>query len=104
MGKEQTLIEYATFYGSIQIIQYSQYNNVSLTSSLWSYTVHSNNPELIHFLEEKQIKPQDDNEQDASYENVYEESIRCHNNAFADYIKDNFLDQTQTDNIESCIL
>ena len=52
IDKEPTLIEYASFFGSIQIIQYLKYNKVPLTSSLRLYAIHSNNPELIHFLEE----------------------------------------------------
>ena len=51
------MIEYAAFFGSIQIIRYLQYNNVSLANTLWLYAVHSYNAELIHFLEENKIKP-----------------------------------------------
>ena len=47
IDKEPTLIEYATFFESIQIIQYFKYSQVPFTFSLWKYAVHSNNAELI---------------------------------------------------------
>ena len=53
---EVTLIEYATFYRSIQIFQYLKYNNVELTPSLWLYGIHSNNPEILHILEENKVQ------------------------------------------------
>lgn len=58
MNKTPTLIEYAMFFGSIQIIRYLYYNKVSLTNSMWLYVIHSNNPKLIHFLEENEILPE----------------------------------------------
>ena len=122
IGKKTTLIEYAAFFGSIQIIQYLKYSKVPLTYSLWIYGVHSNNPEMIHFLEENEIKlkvyienyqqskKQPDREEstllknkpDITYERVYAESIICHHNEIADYIRDNFL--YQTNNLVSIIL
>ena len=55
--REPTLIEYAAFYGSIQIFNYLKDNDVTLEPSLWIYIIHSNNAELFYFLEEKQIRP-----------------------------------------------
>ena len=52
-----TLIEYAAFFGSIQIFQYLHLNKVPLESSLWIYAIHSNDPELIQFLEDNHISP-----------------------------------------------
>ena len=70
---------------------------------MWLYGAHSDNAELILFLEENKIKPRNekyyknynyyDDEQFVTYESIYEESIKCHHNAIADYIKDNFLNQ-----------
>lgn len=37
--KTQTLIEYAAFFGSIQIIKYLHFNNVELDPSLWIYVI-----------------------------------------------------------------
>ena len=56
MTKEKiTMIEYASFFESVQIIRYLVINKVNLNLSLWIYGIHSNNPELIHFLEENEI-------------------------------------------------
>ena len=46
MYKNSTLIEYAAFYGSLQILRYLVMNSVKLTPSLWIYAIHSANPEL----------------------------------------------------------
>ena len=56
IGKQPTLIEYATFFGSIQIIQYMLFNKVKLTSSLWLYAIHGNNPDVIHLLEDRHLR------------------------------------------------
>ena len=84
--KEPTLIEYATFFGSIQIFQYLRLNDVPLTSSLWLYAIHSNNAEMIHLLEENKISPPNN-----SYEICLEEAIKCHHNSIANYILDNLI-------------
>ena len=47
------LIEYAAFYGSIQIFNYLRLNGVVLTSTLWLYSIHGQDEEIIHILEEK---------------------------------------------------
>lgn len=52
-----TIIEYAFYFGSIQIVKYLIFEGVELTSSLWPYAIHSNNAELINMLEEKQLIP-----------------------------------------------
>ncbi|KAK8843299.1 hypothetical protein M9Y10_025154 [Tritrichomonas musculus] len=93
IGKEPKLIEYAAFFGSIQIIQYLKYNNVPLTSSLWLYAVHSNSAELIHFLEENNINKTTKQ----NIEDILIESIKCHHNDISNYIKDNFYEQNGTD-------
>ena len=62
--KQIKLIEYAAFFGSIQIFKYLKNNSkVELGLPLWIYAIHSDNPELIEILEEesknqqKRIKP-----------------------------------------------
>ena len=85
-GRNQTLIEYSAFFGSIQILRFLFQNQVELTQSLWLYAIHGNNPEIIHFLEENQIFPKD-----KSYQECLEESIKCHNNDFALYFRNNFI-------------
>ena len=86
---EPTLIEYAAFFGSIQIIQYLKYYKVPLTPSLWIYAIHSKNAELIHFLEENKVKPEQNKKaKKEPFEDVFIESIKCHHNDIALYIKD----------------
>ncbi|KAK8899094.1 hypothetical protein M9Y10_001395 [Tritrichomonas musculus] len=86
--KEPTLIEYAAFYGSIQIFQYLRLNNAKLMPSLWLYAIHGRNPELIHLLEESGVEPND-----KTYEECLKMAIKCHHNDIANYIKENLLDE-----------
>ena len=90
IDKEPTIIEYAAFYGSIQIFNFLKLNNVPLNPSLWLYAIHSNNPEMIHLLEESQIQPDD-----KTYEKCLEESIKCHHNDIANYIQNNSLNESK---------
>ena len=86
INKKPTLIEYAAFFGSIQIFQYLLLNKVEPTASLMQYAIHSKNGELIHLLEEKvKIDPNE----------CFVESIKCHHNGIATYIKDNFLESVK---------
>lgn len=91
---ELTLIKYAAFFGAIQIFKYLQMNGVKLTSSLWLYVIHSNNPELVHLLEENHIQPED-----KTYMKYYLESIKCHHNDIAIYFHNNFMQNTQQTNV-----
>ena len=85
INKSPTLIEYAAFFGSIQIIQFLRFNNIEFTPSLWLYAIHSNNAELIHLLEENKIHPEDE-----TYYECFVESIKCHHNEIANYILNNY--------------
>ena len=84
-----TLIEYAVFFGSIQIFDYLRQNGAELKSSLWLYVIHCKNPEIINFLEENQILSLKDNK--LSFEQIFKESIKCHHINVANYIQDNYL-------------
>ena len=86
IDKEPTLIEYSVFFGSIQIFRYLQMNKVQLTSSLWIYAIHGQNPELIHLLEENNVKPNGN-----SYNECFIESIKCNHTDIATYIQNNYL-------------
>ena len=86
LSKSPTLIEYAAFFGSIQIFQYLNKNGVELNSSLWNYAIHGKNPEIIMILENEQIEPID-----SSYLSCLNEAIKCHHNDIVEYIKLNFL-------------
>ena len=82
-----SLIEYAAFYGSIQIFQYFKYNCTDLFSNLWISSIHGANPEIIHILEEYNFQ------QKNSYQEYYNEAIKCHHNNIAVYIKENLMDE-----------
>ena len=92
--KTSTLIEYASFYGSIQIFQYLRLNGAKLTPSLGIYAIHGKNPELIHLLEENQTFP-------SSKTECLNESIKCHHNEITDYILKKYYN---TDEYESTSL
>ena len=86
LNNQTTLIEYAAFFGSIQIFEYLMKNKIELTPSLWIYAIHSNKFEIIHILEENNIKPIN-----GSYKKCIEESLKCHNGDISLYIMSNFL-------------
>ena len=90
---EPTLIEYAFFFGSIQIFQYLKTNNVDLSTSLWLYAIHSKNAEMIYFLETNSIQPPEN-----TYETCIIEAIKCHHYDIAIYIKDNLLNDQNCSN------
>ena len=61
----------------------------TLPNTLWFYEVHSNNSEVIQFLEDNQIERSKEN----SFVNLFIESIKCYHNEIADYIKENYLNE-----------
>ena len=99
------LIEYAAFFGSIQIFNYLRLNEVELTPSLWRYAIHGQNPEIIHLLEENNIKPINNNENEY-YKELLKESIKCHHIGISNYIQDNYLQNNKEDSdfaLEVCL-
>ncbi|KAK8871286.1 hypothetical protein M9Y10_007004 [Tritrichomonas musculus] len=71
--KKVSLIEYAAFFGSIEIIKYMKINgDVELTPSMWLYAIHSQNAELIKYLEDNHISPPKND-----YLPILKESIKC---------------------------
>lgn len=86
IGKELTLIEYAAFFGSINIFQYLQLQEVDLKETLWLFVIHSNSPEMIHLLENNHVEPSD-----TTFCECYKEAIKCHHNAIASYIKESLM-------------
>lgn len=93
LKNEPTLIEYAAFYGSMQIFKYLQLNGVDLTPSLWTYAIYGKNYEMIHLLEDNHIKPL------KSYSTLCITAIKCHHNELAKYFLDNFIDQGELQKI-----
>ena len=89
MNKNITLIEYAVFFGSIQIINFLLNNYIELTQSIWIYAVHGKNAEFIHQLEYYA------DFKDKSNRQCLIESIKCHHNEFANYFKNNCLSMNE---------
>ena len=80
-NKTIKLIEYAAFHGANEIIRYMKMNGVELTPNIWKYAIHSENEELIKYLEDNQVLPPGKN-----YETILKESIKCHHNDLSNYI------------------
>ena len=91
------MIEYAVFYGSIQIFQYLLTNGIKLNPSLWNYAVHGCNEEIIHILEENKIEPLY-----KKYEDVLIKSIEFHHNDTVNYIINNYFENK--DDISNILL
>ena len=106
---EVTLIQYAAFFGSIQVFQYLKMNEVELTPSLWLYAIHSNSPEMIHILEENNVPITElfeyvshpifarVDKKNASkgkilnaLKELMNEAIKCHHNDIFNYLQNNF--------------
>ncbi|KAK8841639.1 hypothetical protein M9Y10_026579 [Tritrichomonas musculus] len=81
-----SLIEYAAFFGSLQIFKHLRFGRVKLTESLWSLAIHGQNAELIHLLEDDHVDLKD-----KTYKYYFYESLKCHHNNIADYFLDNFM-------------
>ena len=98
------LIDYAAFYGSIQIFNYLRLNGVELKSSLWMYAVHGQSAEIIHILEENHVgQPEQLNtffKINQFYVKLFNESIKCHHNDVANYILRNFLQDNKNDSYD----
>lgn len=86
-NQETSLIEYSAFFGSFKIMNYLAHHNVELKPSLWIYAAHSNNPQILHFLEEKKVRPNKD---------AFLESIKCYNDNFANYLQNQFKLETKS--------
>ena len=84
---EPSLIEYAAFFGSIQVFNYLKINGIEINQSSLAYSIHSDNDELINIAIESQDKLSKE-----SSEIILKESIKCHHNNIAYYIIDNNID------------
>lgn len=97
INRKPSLIEYALFFGSIQIFQFLIQNGIELKPSSWLYAIHGVNPQIIYLLERRGISPTDN-----SYKECFLESIKCHHNNLAIYFKENKMteeiDQKEDDN------
>ena len=82
-----TFIEYASFFGAIQIFQYLRLNSIELTESAWIYSIHSNNPELFSLFRENINLPYNE----AFFSRLLKEAVKCHHNDIANYIIENYV-------------
>ena len=98
LKNKTSLIEYSAFFGSLQILKYFHLNGIELTQSLWIYAVHGDNPELIQYLIDNKITPKDE-----SYQEVINESIKCHHNEIVDYIYNNILNSNYQSNYNNIV-
>ena len=89
-----SLIEYAAFYGSVQIFKYLYKNGIRLTKPLWEYAVHGENAEIIHILEENGFKPD---------ERSLKESIKCHHLDITNYILNNYQINDSFNKLTQCL-
>ena len=69
--KNITFTEYASFYGSIKILNYLKKGNFS--SSIWISSIHNQNIELLKKLQENKVLMSDE-----IYKSCLIESIKCH--------------------------
>ena len=91
--KKVSLIEYAAFFESNEIINFMKNDEVKLTPSIWLYAVHSKNSELIQELEDNHVLPPCIN-----YESVLKESIKCHHRDVTEYIIYNLINEENLKN------
>ena len=79
--QDSTLIEYAAFYGSIQVFQYLKQNGAEMKPLIWLYSIHGQNAEIIHKLEEDHVSQ--------NYKKCLKEALKCHHNDVARYFQIN---------------
>ena len=87
-----SLIEYAAFFGSIQIFNHLRLGGVEMKSSLWSLAIHGKSAEIIHLLEDNNIDSEFE-----SHEKYFYESVKCHHNDIANH----FLKKSPQDDFEN---
>ena len=91
---EIKLIEYASFYGSNDVIKYLQMKGVKFTSFMWIYAIHSKNAELIQYLENNHVSQPDD---------IIEIPVMCHHNEILNYIIDNLIKEEDLQDDIECV-
>ena len=91
-----SLIEYAAFFGSIEIFNYLHLNGVELRRSLWEFAIYGQNSEIIHILEDNHIEP----EYYCWYQDLFIQSIKCHHNDITNYILNFYLQNNEEEEEE----
>ena len=88
------LIEYAAFFGSIQIFKYLLLNEAEVTSRLPEFAVAGGNYEIIHILEDMEL----------SFQKTMYYAIRFHRNEIAQYLNENHSIKLATYMLQTCVL
>lgn len=83
LSHKATLIEYAAFFGSINIFNYLLENNALKSPEAWLYAIHGKNMDIIKSLERCFVIPKE------FHKSCLLESIRCHHNDIAELILHN---------------
>lgn len=91
-----TIIEYSSFYGSIQIFTYLHQNHIELTPSLWLYSIHGNSSEVVNFLELN--SPLEEN----LYADAFIESMKCHHSDMKNYIENLYINEHLSERMKGC--
>lgn len=94
-----SLIEYAAFYGSIEIFKYLLEKGQKVNTDIWIPAIHGNNLDLIKILENNDIKPNK-----ALSKKLLKESIKCHHDEITNYILNNYLPNNETRNLNEWAL
>lgn len=82
MKKSPSLIEYACFFGSVQIFRYLRANEAEINKSIWPYAIHGCHEEII-----KTLLSQDDLVDNDVYVQCVLESIKCHYSSVTMYFQ-----------------
>ena len=96
MKRDVTFLQYAAFFGSIQIFKYLAFNGADLTGSVRIYAVHGKNTELIHYIENVLNSSEEENKEylKRSFLPCLFEAIKCHHDNIAIYFKENFVEES----------
>lgn len=89
LQNESSLIEYSSFFGSIQIFKYLLLNNIEINSNLFTFGFCGRNPEIIHLIE---------NSNKFQYNHFLAQlkmSIKCHHNEITEYILNNHIKENE---------
>ena len=96
LENKPTILYYASFFGSIKILEYliSNIEDFYGDNPIYECLIHHNNPKIISLLDEKYSFGYFDS---VFFLFLYFESIKCHNNELGDFISKKFFDEDEED-------
>ncbi|OHS95391.1 hypothetical protein TRFO_10526 [Tritrichomonas foetus] len=92
--KMPTYIEYAAFFGSLDVFKYLVEQNAILSDRLPEFAIAGGNMEILRIIEEKELD---------FYEACLDAAISFHRNELVDYLVENFEFKLSIDSICSCV-